>query len=104
MLLGAGIASGDPELLAAAFEDRLHEPFRLADAPLLGELRASLPPGAVGVTLSGSGPSVVVWAQKGRAADVADALRARSLDAAVLPIAIAAGGAHAIHERLYATH
>jgi homoserine kinase len=103
-LLGAGIASGDPELLTAAFEDRLHEPFRLADAPLLGELRANLPSGAVGVTLSGSGPSVVVWSRKGRAADVADALRARSLDADVLPLAIAAGGAHAIHERLYATH
>ena len=94
-LLGAAIASGDPDLLAAAFQDRLHEPFRHADAPLLAALRSDLPPGAAGATLSGSGPSVVVWAQKGRADEVADALRERRLDADVLPIAIASGGTHA---------
>jgi homoserine kinase len=101
-LLGAAIASGDPGLLAAAFHDRLHEPFRYEDAPLLLALRHDLPAGAAGVTLSGSGPSVVVWAEKGRAAEVADALR--SLDADVLPLAIAPTGAHATHERLYATN
>jgi len=101
-LLGAAIASGDPELLAIAFHDRLHEPFRHADAPLLAELRAHLPAGAAGATLSGSGPSVVVWAEKGRAAEVAGALR--SLDAEVLPLAIAAGGTHATHERLLAAN
>ena len=64
-LLGAAIASGDAALLADAFHDRLHEPFRAADAPLLEELRSRIRlPGSVGVTLSGSGPSVVVWAEK----------------------------------------
>ncbi len=101
-LLGVAIACGDPELLAAAFHDRLHEPFRYEDAPLLLALRHDLPAGAAGVTLSGSGPSVVVWAEKGRAAEVAQALR--SLDADVLSLAIAPGGAHATHERLYAAN
>ena len=39
-LLGAAVAAGDAELLAAAFADRLHEPYRSPDAPLLRELRA----------------------------------------------------------------
>ena len=40
-------------------------------APLLRVLQASPPAGALGVTLSGSGPSVVVWAAPERADDVA---------------------------------
>jgi homoserine kinase len=94
-LLGAAIASGDAELLRPAFQDRLHEQYRLANAPLLRELREHAPAGTVGVTLSGSGPSVVVWADKRRAADVAEALR-HSLpdDTTVLPLAVADKGAH----------
>ncbi len=38
-LLGAAVAGCDAGLLAAAFHDRLHEPYRLADAPLLAQLR-----------------------------------------------------------------
>jgi homoserine kinase len=91
-LLGAAIASGDGELLAAAFHDRLHEPYRSDDAPLLEELRSSPPEGAAGVTLSGSGPSVIVWARKGRSAAVALELRGRALDARILPLAIADKG------------
>ena len=91
-LLGAGIASGDPELLASAFHDRLHEPFRAPDAPLLGELRESPVTGQVGVTLSGSGPTVVVWAEKAKAEAAAAELEERAPDAQVLPLAIAARG------------
>src|SRR5205807_195434 len=39
-LLGAAIAGGDASLLRDAFDDRLHEQYRLADAPLLKALRA----------------------------------------------------------------
>jgi homoserine kinase len=92
-LLGAAIASGDAELLADAFHDRLHEPFRLPDAPLLGELRSNPPSGSVGVTLSGSGPSVVVWAEKDKAAAVVAELETRLPDARILPLAIADHGA-----------
>lgn len=92
-LLGAAIAARDADLLAAAFHDRLHEPYRLPDAPLLEELREHPVPGTAGVTLSGSGPSVVVWAAEGDAESVAAALEARLPDAQVLPLHIADQGA-----------
>jgi homoserine kinase len=95
-LLGAGIASGDAQLLRDAFDDRLHEQYRAPNAPLLKTLRANAPVGTVGVTLSGSGPSVVVWAEREHADDVARALAASvSDDTRVLPLAIAHEGAHA---------
>jgi len=93
-LLGAAIARGDAELLRLAFADRLHEPYRLASAPLLPELRERLPDGAAGVTLSGSGPSVVVWADETAAATVAGELsRIVSPDTTVLPLRVAQRGA-----------
>ncbi|MBV8480619.1 MAG: homoserine kinase [Actinobacteria bacterium] len=93
-LLGAAIASGDANLLADAFHDRLHEPYRLPDAPVLAELRDDPVPGQQGVTLSGSGPTVVVWADKSNAQSVAHELEQRFPDARVLPLAIADEGAH----------
>ena len=94
-LLGAAVAAGDAELLAAAFHDLLHEPYRAEDAPLLDELRANPVSGTLGVTLSGSGPSVVVWAAKDGADAVASALQARVPDARVLALRIADEGATA---------
>jgi homoserine kinase len=88
-LLGAAIASGDAELLRAAFHDRLHEPYRAADAPLLDLLRDDH-----AVTLSGSGPSVVVWAAEDEADDLAGELRRRlPPDTTVLPLRVAQEGA-----------
>jgi homoserine kinase len=72
-LLGASIAVRDASLFAACHDDRLHEPYRAAVAPHLAELRADLPDGAIGATLSGSGPTVIVWAER----DISDELRAR---------------------------
>jgi homoserine kinase len=94
-LLGAAIAAADPSLLADAMHDRLHEPYREADAPLLAEVRRDLPSGAAGVTLSGSGPSVVVWAEKNRADEVAAALRQRLPETRVLLLRVAPEGAEA---------
>jgi homoserine kinase len=93
-LLGAAIAAGDAELLANSFHDMLHEPYRLTSAPLLAKLREQLPDGAVGVTLSGSGPSVVVWALAADVERVVDELR-RSLspETTVLPLRVAQTGA-----------
>jgi homoserine kinase len=76
-LLGAGTASADPELFAAALADRLHEPYRAARVPLLAAVRAELPVGARGATLSGSGPAVIVWADAGRAGECAAELSVR---------------------------
>jgi homoserine kinase len=60
LLLGAGISGFDPGLMSRGLADRLHEPYR--PSALLDALRDELPRGATGATLSGSGPSVVVWA------------------------------------------
>ena len=59
-LLAASIATGRPELLGAALEDRLHEMYRasaVADLqPVYSILRDA---GAAGVALSGAGPTVI---------------------------------------------
>jgi homoserine kinase len=103
-LLGAAVAGGDASLLAAAFEnDRLHEPYRIADAPLLAQLRERPVEGSAGVTLSGSGPSVVVWAEPHLADGVVRELRKRLLRAKVLPLAITDRGTHPVHEHIGAT-
>lgn len=92
-LLGAGLAGGNAELLGAAFADRLHEPYRAEGAPLLEAVRERLPGVAVGATLSGSGPTVIVWAEEGRAEECAAALAADFPDERVLPLAVASRGA-----------
>lgn len=95
-LLGAGLAAGDRALVAAGFGDRLHEPYRAANAPLLGEIREQLPAGAAGATLSGSGPSVIVWAEEDAAEACADELRRRFPEAQVVVLAVSALGAAAV--------
>jgi homoserine kinase len=93
-LLGAAIAAQDAELFGQAFDDRLHEPYRLASAPLLAQLREQLPARAAGVTLSGSGPSVVVWATEDAVPDVtAELARVLPPDTTVLPLRVAQTGA-----------
>jgi homoserine kinase len=92
-LLGAAVAAGDAELLRVAFADRLHEPYRLASTPL-SALAAAPPQRALGVTLSGSGPSVVVWVLPGDVTDVAAELSASYPDTTVLPLEVAERGAH----------
>ena len=88
-LLGAGLATGDGAMLTAALTDRLHEPYR--PSPILDDLREQLPVGAAGATLSGSGPSVLVWAQDADA--VAAELRERFPADRVLSLAVAGTGA-----------
>ena len=91
-LLGAALASGDARLFAASNDDRLHEPYRAATAPHLAELRADLPDGALGATLSGSGPTVIVWAER----DISDELRARYPLHDVMTLRVAQRGAHRV--------
>jgi homoserine kinase len=92
-LLGVGLASGDPELLAESFADRLHEPYRAPHAPLLEEVRDELPRGAVGATLSGSGPTVIVWARPGDAEACERELNERFPLEQVLSLEVAIEGA-----------
>jgi homoserine kinase len=88
-LLGASIASGDARLFAASHDDRLHEPYRTATTSLLAQLRDDLPAGALGATLSGSGPAVIVWAER----DISDELRGRFPHHEVMSLRVAKDGA-----------
>jgi homoserine kinase len=92
-LLGAALAAGSAELLAAALQDRLHEPYREADVPALGQIRAELPVGALGATLSGSGPTVIVWAEQEAADECRKELARRFPEADVLRLAVSDRGA-----------
>ena len=92
-LLGAAVASGSAELFAAAADDRLHEPYRAARSPLLAAVRDRLPAGALGATLSGSGPTIVVWARPEDAASCVGELAERFPDADVMPLSISPTGA-----------
>ena len=92
-LLGAALAAGSPSLLAASAADRLHEPYRADDAPQLGEIRARMPDGALGATLSGSGPTVLVWVERARGAEVEAELTRRYPDCDVRLLAVTSTGA-----------
>jgi homoserine kinase len=95
-LLGAALAQGSPELFAAAIHDRLHEPYRSAKAPLLEDVRAELPEGALGATLSGSGPTVIIWVREESAAASEAELASRFTEASVLRFAVSPEGARAV--------
>jgi len=95
-LLGAALASGSRELFAEALADRLHEPYRASDAPLLAALRADPPAHALGSTLSGSGPTVIIWAAPDSAAPCALELAERFPDTSVQILPVSPRGAHAL--------
>jgi homoserine kinase len=92
-LLGAALARGDANLFSASNDDRLHEPYRAPNAPHLAAIRDDLPAGALGATLSGSGPTVIVWAEKAHAGDVAVELALRFPEHDVMHLPIATTGA-----------
>jgi len=94
-LLGAALAAGSPALFAASAADRLHEPYRAADAPHLAAIRADLPAGALGAALSGSGPTVLVWAERARKDNVVRELAARFPGYEVLHLPVTTTGAGA---------
>jgi homoserine kinase len=74
-LLVAALSAGDGSLLTEALDDRLHEPYRAPLVPLLAAVReqlGGLP--AYGATLSGAGPSVLVWCEPGSELQVARVL------------------------------
>jgi homoserine kinase len=57
-----GLATADWDLLAAGLADRLHQPYRAHLYPRSAELlQRARSLGALGATLSGAGPAVLVW-------------------------------------------
>jgi len=103
MLLLAAFMLGRPQLLSAALEDRIHQPYRAALCPLLPclqELKGTH--GILGAALSGAGPSVLIFVDPGknpRAAlkkarrRVADHLSRHQLTAELIPTSITSRGA-----------
>ncbi len=61
--LTLGLATGDWALIAAGLADRLHQPHRAHLYPRSAALvhRAAADHGALGATISGAGPTVLVW-------------------------------------------
>ena len=61
-LLVLGLAQGDLSLIARGLDDRLHQPHRAHLYPRSAELVAEARTlGALGATISGAGPTVLVW-------------------------------------------
>jgi homoserine kinase len=59
-----GLATVDWELIAAGLDDRLHQPHRAPLYPRSAELLVRARElGALGATISGAGPTVLVWCQ-----------------------------------------
>ena len=57
-----GLSTSDWDLISAGLHDRLHQPFRAHLYPRSTQLLERAPQlGALGATLSGAGPSVLVW-------------------------------------------
>jgi homoserine kinase len=74
-LLTLGLARGDWDLLARGLQDRLHERRRADLFPRSFELaRRARVLGALGATISGAGPSVLVWCFYEQTGAVAEAL------------------------------
>jgi len=64
-LLIAALATGSVHAFPAALEDRIHQPYRLRLVPGLEEILQLRAPGLLGCALSGAGPAVLVFYQRG---------------------------------------
>jgi homoserine kinase len=75
-LLTLGLARGDWDLLARGLQDRLHEQRRSHLFPRSYELASRAKElGALGATISGAGPTVLVWCLYEQTGSVAERLR-----------------------------
>jgi len=77
--LTLGLARADPGLIATGLRDRLHQPYRSHLFPRsAGLLARARELGAVGATISGAGPTVLVWVMRDATAAVTERLRAEA--------------------------
>lgn len=68
--LAVGIERGDLDLIAASLGDRLHQPYRSSLFPESAALiERAADYGALGATVSGAGPTVLLWCEKDAAAE-----------------------------------
>ncbi|HKE28506.1 MAG TPA: homoserine kinase [Bryobacteraceae bacterium] len=64
-LLIAALAAGATWAFPAALEDRFHQPYRVPLVPGLDEILKLRAPGLLGCVLSGAGPSILVFYERG---------------------------------------
>jgi homoserine kinase len=64
-LLVAALATGSTSAFPCALEDRFHQPYRVALVPGLEEVLKLRAPGLLGCALSGAGPSILVFFERG---------------------------------------
>ncbi len=64
-LLIAALATGSTWAFPAALEDRFHQPYRAPLVPGLEEILRLRAPGLLGCALSGAGPSILVFYERG---------------------------------------
>jgi len=64
-LLIAALATGTASAFPAALEDKFHQPYRAALVPGLEEILKLRAPGLLGCSLSGAGPSILVFYERG---------------------------------------
>lgn len=64
-LLIAALATGTTSAFPTALEDRMHQPYRAPLIPGLEEILKLRAPGLLGCALSGAGPSILVFYEKG---------------------------------------
>jgi homoserine kinase len=78
-MLVLGLCGGDWDLIAGGLADRLHQPYRAHLFPRSAELLAQAEAlGALGATISGAGPTVLVWSHYQQTAAVVAALNERT--------------------------
>jgi homoserine kinase len=96
-LLVLGLSRGDWELVARGLRDRLHQDRRGGLYPKSYELLARASEfGALGATISGAGPTVLVWCLEEAADGVAEGLRGEvGAWAEVMRVPFEANGAQA---------
>ena len=64
-LLVAALATGTASAFPAALEDKFHQPYRAALVPGLDDILKLRAPGLLGCALSGAGPSILVFYERG---------------------------------------
>jgi homoserine kinase len=65
-LLMAALCTGSTDSFSAALEDRIHQPYRAKLIPGFTEMLQLKAPGLLGCALSGAGPSVLVFFERGQ--------------------------------------
>jgi homoserine kinase len=93
-LLVLGLAHGDFSLIGRGLRDALHQPRRRSLYPKSMELvERAEELGAVGATISGAGPTILLWSHWEQTGAVVERLRAEAPDCSVRRVTFAPGGA-----------